>query len=73
MDLFDTLTWAKILVKTTLLGIPTLIVPIFGSLLVQYKTKLVGLGIKLMATRRGIQWNHNQLLVIKIEYTMNDF
>jgi hypothetical protein len=27
MDLFDTLTWAEILVKTTFLGTPTLIVP----------------------------------------------
>jgi hypothetical protein len=27
MDLFDTLTWNEILVKTTFLGIPTLIVP----------------------------------------------
>jgi hypothetical protein len=27
MDLFDTLTWAKILVKTTILGTPTLTVP----------------------------------------------
>jgi hypothetical protein len=26
MDLFDTLTWAEILVKTTFLGTPTLIV-----------------------------------------------
>jgi hypothetical protein len=26
MDLFDTLTWAEILEKTTLLGTPTLIV-----------------------------------------------
>jgi hypothetical protein len=27
MDLFDTLTWAEILVKTTFLGTPTLTVP----------------------------------------------
>jgi hypothetical protein len=28
MDLFDTLTWAEILVKTTFLGTPTLTVPL---------------------------------------------
>jgi hypothetical protein len=27
MDLFDTLTWAEILVKTTFLGTPTLTIP----------------------------------------------
>jgi hypothetical protein len=30
MDLFDTLTWAEILVKTTFLGTPTLTVPSIG-------------------------------------------
>ena len=46
---------------------------VFGNSHTQHGTKLVGLGIKSIATRKKIQWNHTQLLIIKIEYTMRDF
>jgi hypothetical protein len=46
---------------------------ILGSFLAQYGTKLDELDIKLMATRRGIQWDYVQLLILKIEHTMIDF
>jgi hypothetical protein len=33
----------------------------------------VKLGIKSMKIRRGIQWDHAQPLILKIEHTMSDF
>jgi hypothetical protein len=46
---------------------------IFGSRFAQYGTKLVELGIKLMATRKRIKRDHIQLLILKIEHTINCF
>jgi hypothetical protein len=39
MDLFDTLTWGEILVKTTFLGTPTLTVPILFILVATIESK----------------------------------
>jgi hypothetical protein len=46
---------------------------VFESFLAYYGTKFIELDISLMETRREIQWDHIQLLIIKIELTMSDF
>jgi hypothetical protein len=46
---------------------------IFGTFLIQYRTKVVVLDIKSMVTRRRIQRDHIQLLILKIEHRKSDF
>jgi hypothetical protein len=47
MDLFDTLTWAKILAKTTFLGTPTLTVQGFSLQILVLRIEMV-LGVNVL-------------------------
>jgi hypothetical protein len=46
---------------------------IFGSFLLIHATNLIEFHIKSMATRKRMQWDHIQLLTLKINHTISCF